>query len=155
MDLAIDRVRHERTELLQASVDTVLSVASSKLGDQLAAGKVVLDRERGVVSDQVEGVHHELSRVAGLVAELQKERAHQTGQITSRLEQAFTVTSSLADTTRSLERALASPQARGQWGERMAEDVPRVGGIRRGHQLRQAEEAAVGASSRLHLQPPP
>lgn len=123
VDLAIDRVRHERTELLQASIDTVLSVASSKLGDQLAAGKVVLDRERDAVSEQVEGVHGELSRVAALVADLQKERAHQAGQITSRLEQAFTVTSSLADTTRSLERALASPQARGQWGERMAEDV--------------------------------
>jgi DNA recombination protein RmuC len=123
VDLAMDSVRHERTEMLQASLDTVLSVASSKLGDQLAAGKVVIDRERDVVSEQVEGIQSELIRVAALVADLQKERAHQAGQITTRLEQAVTVTTSLADTTRSLERALASPQARGQWGERMAEDV--------------------------------
>ena len=123
VDLAMDRMRHERAEMMHASLDTVLSVASSKLGDQLAAGKMVLDRERDVVSEQVEGVQSELSRVAALVSELQKERAHQAGQITTRLEQAFTVTSSLADTTRSLERVLASPQARGQWGERMAEDV--------------------------------
>ena len=37
--------------------------------------------------------------------------------------------STLADSTRMLRDALANPQARGQWGERMAEDVLRLAGF--------------------------
>jgi DNA recombination protein RmuC len=109
-----------------------MSVASSKLGDQLAAGKIVIDRERESVSNQVVTVESELRRVGDLVATLQKERAEQSGQLSSGLEQAMQVTTALADTTRSLREALASPKARGQWGERMAEDVLRAAGFLEG-----------------------
>ncbi len=129
VDLALDAVRHERAETMQAALDTVLTVASSKLGDQLDAGREVIDRERGTVSDQVEGVQAELRRITALVAELQRDRAESSGRITSHLERALEVTSSLDATTRSLERALASPKARGQWGERMAEDVLAAAGF--------------------------
>jgi DNA recombination protein RmuC len=129
IERSLEVVRQERGESMQAALSTVLSVATSKLGDQMEAGKVVIDRERDVVANQVQGVHSELARVASLVAELQKEGAHQAGQLTNGLEQAFRATSSLAATTKSLERALASPKARGQWGERMAEDVLRSAGF--------------------------
>ncbi len=114
---------------MQQALDTVLSVASSKLGDQLEAGKQVIDREHTVVSEQVAHLQGELRRVGDLVTSLQQERAEQNGRLTNGLEQALAVTSTLADTTRSLREALASPKARGQWGERMAEDVLQVAGF--------------------------
>ena len=47
-----------------------------------------------------------------------------------------------------LLRALASPQARGQWGERMADDVLRLAGAREGvlAQDRLNQRAAIGRS---------
>lgn len=129
---AVDVLRAEQQHNLREAVDTVISVASSKLGDQLAAGKMVIDRERDSVADQVTSVGDELKRVADLVAVLQKERAEQTGQLSSGLEQAMRVTTALADTTQSLQQALASPKSRGQWGERMAEDVLRAAGFLEG-----------------------
>ncbi|MGB5756903.1 MAG: DNA recombination protein RmuC [Acidimicrobiales bacterium] len=129
---AVETLRVEQGENLRTAVDTVMSVASSKLGDQLAAGKMVLERERASVTHQVATVETELRRVGDLVASLQKERAEQSGQLSSGLEQAMQVTSALADTTRSLREALASPKARGQWGERMAEDVLRGAGFLEG-----------------------
>lgn len=122
---AMDLVRRER----DASLETVLSIASAKLGDQLEAGREDLTHEREAMVNQVQLVHHELTRVTGLVAELQRERAQTAGQLTTGLEQAIQVTTSLAATTRSLQQALASPKARGQWGERMADDVLRAAGF--------------------------
>lgn len=129
VEAALDAVRRERAETMQQALDTALSVASSKLGDQLEAGKQVIDREHTAVSEQVVHLQGELRRVGDLVTNLQQERAEQNGRLTNGLEQALAVTTTLADTTRSLREALASPKARGQWGERMAEDVLQVAGF--------------------------
>lgn len=128
----VNVLRSEQSEVMRATIDTVTSVASSKLGDQLAAGKIVLERERETVSAQVANVESELRRVGQLVTSLQKERAEQSGQLSTGLDHAMQVTSALADTTRSLRDALASPRSRGQWGERMAEDVLRAAGFLEG-----------------------
>ncbi|MEM7273644.1 MAG: DNA recombination protein RmuC [Actinomycetota bacterium] len=141
----VETLRAEQHENLRSAVDTVMSVASSKLGDQLAAGKMVIDRERDSVATQVATVESELRRVGDLVSSLQKERAEQSGQLSTGLEQAMQVTSALADTTRSLREALASPKARGQWGERMAEDVLRAAGFLEGTSyVKQTKRAGGG-----------
>jgi DNA recombination protein RmuC len=141
---AVETLRDERQQQVQSTVDTVVSVASSKLGDQLAAGKMVLERERESVSTQVAGVESELQRLGLLVADLQKERAEQSGQLSTGLKQAIQATSALADTTRTLQEALASPKARGQWGERMAEDVLRAAGFLEGTSYQKQVKAAGG-----------
>lgn len=129
----------------QAVLDTVLSVASAQLGDQMAVGKQVIDREHDVVAEQVGHLQSELRRVGDLVVNLQQERAEQNGRLTTGLEQALAVTTTLADTTRSLREALASPKARGQWGERMAEDVLRLCGFVEGvNYSKQAQVAGGG-----------
>ena len=61
-------------------------------------------------------------------------------------------TAALATTTQSLREALASPKARGQWGERMAEDVLRLAGFVE-HVNYEKQTAVTGRSgpARLHL----
>ncbi|MEZ5227125.1 MAG: DNA recombination protein RmuC, partial [Acidimicrobiales bacterium] len=129
MSAAVAAMRQVRAESSQAALDTAISVASSKLGDQLSVGKHVIDRERASVSDQVQVLTDELHRVANLVQSLQVERAEQQGTLTKGIESAMAVTRALADTTESLRQALASPKARGQWGERMAADVLAAAGF--------------------------
>lgn len=140
----LDELHHHQAENLRTAVDTVINLATSKLGDQLAAGKSVIDREHEVVATTVGGVEAELKRVADLVTDLQKERAEQTGQLSTGLEQARQVTSALAETTQSLRQALASPKARGQWGERMAEDVLRAAGFLEGTSYVRQTKLATG-----------
>lgn len=144
VEAALLATRSERGEMMQQALDTALSVASSKLGDQMSVGKQVIDREHTLVADQVAGLQGELRRVGDLVTSLQQERAEQNGRLTAGLEQALAVTSTLADTTQSLRDALASPKARGQWGERMAEDVLQLAGFVEGINYDRQRQVAGG-----------
>ncbi len=126
---AITAVRAEQAAQVHHTVDTVVSMASSKLGDQLQAGKMVIERERETVSRDTQQVRVELKRVADLVTSLQSERAEQHGRLATGLEQAVAVTRHLQSTTQTLTEALASQKTRGQWGERLAEDVLRAAGF--------------------------
>jgi DNA recombination protein RmuC len=84
------------------------------------------------LGSQVTAMSGELQQVRTLVAQLQKERAQQHGQFVESLAAATRQQKVLGETTQHLREALASPQTRGQWGERMAEDVLRSAGMREG-----------------------
>jgi DNA anti-recombination protein RmuC len=86
----------------------------------------------------------ELARVTDLVAALQRERAEQQGRVESRLAEVVAVSGKLADTTQSLRQALANPKARGQWGERMADDVLRAAGLVEGISYRKQSSTRAG-----------
>lgn len=118
-----------RDATVRAAVDTVYALAGDKLGDQLAAGNRELDHTGQVISQQVAGMAGELAQVRDLVAALQRERADQQGRLDAQLEEAARRSADLADVTGALRQALASPQSRGQWGERMADDVLRRAGF--------------------------
>ncbi|CAN5272264.1 hypothetical protein BH20ACT3_BH20ACT3_18340 [soil metagenome] len=74
-------------------------------------------------------VRHQLDRVADLVHGLSDRQSAQHGEISASLDETLRATAGLADTTAHLRQALASPKARGQWGERMADDVLRLAGF--------------------------
>jgi len=86
----------------------------------------------------------ELNRVTQLVVALEKERAKQQGQVETRLAEVISVSGKLADTTQSLREALARPNARGQWGQRMAEDVLEAAGLVEGISYRKQSATRVG-----------
>lgn len=118
-----------RDATVRAAVDTVYAMAGDKLGDHLAAGSREIDLHGQAISAQVEGMADELTQVRRLVGDLQRERADSQGRIETRLEEAARQSADLANVTGALRQALASPQARGQWGERMADDVLRRAGF--------------------------
>jgi DNA recombination protein RmuC len=64
-----------------------------------------------------------------LVRELERDRQAKFGELTAQLRMASQQTAVLTDTTGRLREALAGTKSRGQWGERMAEDVLRAAGL--------------------------
>lgn len=156
----------EREAVVRAAVDTVVAVAGERLGAQAEAGSRELRARhdqfeqrvgdlRGSVSEElalrneaveanVGAVRGELARLTELVAGLQRERAEQQGRVETRLAEVAAVSARLADTTQSLRQALASPTARGQWGERMADDVLRAAGLVEGISYRKQATTAAG-----------
>jgi DNA recombination protein RmuC len=140
----VDTLRSEQHEQLQLAMETVVSMASNTLGGQLAIGKEVLQRERSSVDEQVASISNQLEQVTDLVAGLGRERAEQAGRFETGLQQAMQATAALTSTTKSLSETLASPKSRGQWGERMAEDVLRAAGFVEGTNYEKQTKASGG-----------
>jgi DNA recombination protein RmuC len=144
VEAAVAALRAERADGVQATLDATLSAAAARLDEHLAAGTRTFDGQRVLLERQVGALHQELRHMGQLVTTLQQERAHQHGQLTAGLEAALRATTELSDTTRSLREALASPKARGQWGERMAQDVLRLAGFQEGINYRTQTKVAGG-----------
>ena len=68
-------------------------------------------------------------RLGTMVAALGEASAQKFGQVDQSLRTHAEITEHLSESARSLREALVSPTARGQWGERMAEDVLRLAGF--------------------------
>lgn len=115
----VQGARAARTLQIQLSSHGVQDEASARE----AAGRD--DAFRHQLSD----LGQRLERVSDTMARLREDRAGQHGQLLERVAEAHRVTEALRSTTEGLERALANPQARGQWGERMADDVLRAAGF--------------------------
>jgi DNA recombination protein RmuC len=74
----------------------------------------------------------ELGKVGELVRELEGDRRKSFGALTNELQRQHQGLNDLTENTRQLKEALASSKVRGQWGERMAEDVLRLAGFLEG-----------------------
>ena len=76
-----------------------------------------------------EDVGAQLTRVEAQLSELSRSNAVSLAKVSEQLQMHASTTRSLADTTQGLREALANSKTRGQWGERMAEDVLRLAGF--------------------------
>ena len=121
-DAAVTAALHHVDVLNRSHLDQ----ASGRLQAGLDASKDVIGANLDAVRTEMRG---ELNRLGELVAALGDASAQRFGQVDASLRSHAEVASTLASTTRSLHEALANPQARGQWGERMAEDVLRLAGF--------------------------
>lgn len=118
------------TGLVMAAVMTAHLRQLAHVGAAHAAGNAREAELRAEALDrQFDAVHGELHRVGTVVADLRTERSQQHGEFLARLDDASRATADLHRTTHGLREALASPKARGQWGERTADDVLRVAGL--------------------------
>lgn len=116
-------------EALSKSTDEFLKLAKTKLDSQRDATVKELDAKKGLIDQQLERMTSELIKVSTLVKDLEKDRVEKFGELTSQLRATSEQTAVLEQTTNTLREALASTKARGQWGERMAEDVLRLAGF--------------------------
>ncbi len=137
-------VTADREATVAAAVDSAVKVAAATLDAKLAQGSKELDLRSSSFVDQVKTIGGQLDKVQGLVGDLQKDKAQQHGQLVNQLKNAATHTRELHDTTAALRDVLASPKSRGQWGERMAEDVLQAAGFREGINYRKQQALAGG-----------
>ncbi len=116
-------------EALSKSTEEFLKLAKTRLESEREIGFKELDAKKGLIDQQLHQMTSKLADVSKLMKELEKDRVEKFGELASQLKTATQQSAVLMQTTNLLREALASTKARGQWGERMAEDVLRLAGF--------------------------
>ena len=116
-------------DALSKSTEEFLKLAKSRLESEREISLKELDGKKGLIDQQLQQMTSKLENVSTVIKELEKDRVEKFGQLTSHLNTATQQTTALMQTTSQLREALASTKVRGQWGERMAEDVLQLAGF--------------------------
>ncbi|MGB2985789.1 MAG: DNA recombination protein RmuC [Phycisphaerae bacterium] len=116
-------------EALSSNTDDFLKLAETRLEKQTAEGEQTLETKKKLIDARLEEMAAKFNTLNNLIQTIEKQRAEAHGSLKSQIEKTTQATNRLHETTAQLREALASPQRRGQWGERMAEDVLRLAGF--------------------------
>ncbi len=119
-------------EALTRNTKEFLKLANESLSKQAAAGSHELHGKKALIDETLRAMKNELQQVKSLVNDFEKDRENKFGELTKQLQMTSEQTMKLHQTTSQLQSALAGTSSRGQWGERMAEDVLRLAGFMEG-----------------------
>lgn len=141
VDGALAQLREQSGAERDAAVRAALEQAAVLQREQVGATAQQLQQastadlasKKDVIDSRLQQVHAEmraeLDKLGQVVASLSEASAQKFGQVDQSLRSHAEITQTLAESARTLREAIASPTARGQWGERMAEDVLRLAGF--------------------------
>ena len=118
------------------AVEQAITMSREQLGAHTQASEASLAGRQRLIDQRLgevqTGVRVDIDRLSQLVQQLGEATSERFGQVDRSLQVHSEITQTLSSTTNSLREALASSNARGQWGERMAEDVLRLAGFHEG-----------------------
>jgi DNA recombination protein RmuC len=134
-------------DALSKNTEEFLKLANERLSKQTESGEKELDGKKKLIDQTLEVMKTDLKGVQELVVNLEKDREKKFGELSNQLKSASEQTVKLQETAHQLKVALTSTKARGQWGERMAEDVLRLAGFIEGVNY-QKQKALETASTR-------
>lgn len=119
-------------EALTRNTGEFLKLANETLSKQVSAGSHELSGKKALIDETLGAMKKELQQVQSLVNNFEKDRENKFGELTKQLQITSEQTMKLHKTTNQLQSALVGTSSRGQWGERMAEDVLQLAGFMEG-----------------------
>ena len=99
-------------QALDQNIETFLKMAESKFGELLKSSDGQLDEKKKLIDQSIKEMKNHLEGLG-----------KQTSELKGQMEASRKGITELSDTTSQLRQILSSSQARGQWGERMVEDI--------------------------------
>ncbi len=131
-------------QALQAMGEDFLKLAKGSLDLERQKGLSELESKRQAVEHAVSGLEEQLKRYETLVKGFESDRDRKYGKLEGELARVVKEADQLQRTTANLVAILGNSRVRGQWGQKMAEDILRFCGLEEGIQYRREQEIAVG-----------
>ena len=142
-------------QALRQNTEQFLALAESRLQAETARGDERLRARGEAIELGLRRVHQTLASVTEYVQKVDQERGQSLAGLATVMEENRRTMRELSEESRrgmrelgaetaKLSKALVGGQTRGQWGERMAEDVLRVAGMREGLNYRKNRQLSEG-----------
>jgi len=112
--------------------EDMLKLAQSSLHQERRLDSERITADRSALESRLRQMMAQMERVQEMVRQLEQDRSGQLGALATQLEHAAKGATRLNTVTERLTRALSNTYQRGQWGERLAEDLLRSAGLREG-----------------------
>lgn len=116
-------------EALSKNISDFLTLANETLSKQTQSGEKDLEAKKQLIDQTLNSIKDELQKVQKLVTSAEKDSGQKFSELANQLKSTAEQTGKLHETTNQLRTALVSTTARGQWGQRMAEDILRLAGF--------------------------
>jgi DNA recombination protein RmuC len=118
------------SEALSRSINDFLKIANETLSKQTQAGQMELESKKKLIDQTLEKMKEELQKVQDLIHQFEKDRENKFGELANQLKYTAEHTLKLQETANKLYEVLGNTKVRGQWGEKMAEDILRMIGLK-------------------------
>ncbi|MGZ6953373.1 MAG: DNA recombination protein RmuC [Acidimicrobiia bacterium] len=128
----------------QAALGNLIETNRALLDTERLRANEAYAAERSLMEQQLGGVRGELDKMTALVRDFESQRGAKIDALSGALAAQRAGIAELTQTAQGLREALASSKTRGQWGERMAEDVLRLAGFVEGVQYRKQRAVDEG-----------
>jgi DNA recombination protein RmuC len=133
-------------EIQRVGIEQLVAQNGAVLKSETARGEEQLKARQGEIDKGLLEVRQELGRLQEMVRTVDSKRGESIVKLETVTRESKQQTELLRSETARLSEVLSGSQTRGQWGERMAEDVLRVAGFIEGVQYRKQQQIAGGSS---------
>ena len=120
--------------------------AKETLSGQVREGTTQLEGKKELIDKSLDNMNKELESVKKLMTDLEADRSAKFGELSEAIKNANAQTQRLQSTAERLNQALSNSSVRGQWGERMADDILHMIGFVEGVNYMKQEVIASSGS---------
>jgi len=122
-------MRKQITQEMRQAQEQIRETARSQMELSQSEAAAQLEMRKQAIEHTVAGLKEELSKYQQMLRASEEGSARKFGSIENELKNASKATQGLVETTVKLNNILGNVKLRGQWGERMAEDIIRYAGL--------------------------
>jgi len=114
---------------LKTNQDNFLQLARQQFESEQNKAAIELEKRKQSVEGSVKGLRDELEKYQKMMRDFEQDRARKYGNLENELKNVTKTTLGLQESTNRLNSTLSNVKSRGQWGERMAEDIIKNTGL--------------------------
>ena len=146
-------IKEQISASMKVSQADFLDLATQRLATERTQHLGDLELRKQEVERVVQGLEKQLTRYQEQVTALERDRATKFGSLEQQLKTATNETQRLHQTTAQLTTMLGNAKARGQWGEKTADDILQLCGLQEGIHYEKQKNAPIGRPDFTFLLP--